>query len=145
VSRAAPHASWNVNGLKRKLGDEDFINCLKSYYIVFLSETWISNDINLNLDISGFKSEHLFGKKTKGKKSGRCIVEVFYFIIRPFLINLISIIDKNKNSIMWIEIDKNVFSHNTDVYICHAYRKPTATTCFRFKKDILRFLRAVGI
>ena len=36
---------------------------------------------------------------------------------------------------MWIKIDKNVSSHNTDVYICHAYRKPTATTCFRFIND----------
>ena len=40
---------------------------------------------------------------------------------------------------MWIEIDKNVFSHNTDVYIGHAYRKPTATTCFRFKNDNFDF------
>jgi len=40
---------------------------------------------------------------------------------------------------MWIKIDKNVFTHNTDVYICHAYRKLTAKTCFRFKNDNFDF------
>ena len=28
----------------------------------------------------------------------------------------------------------------TYVYICHAYRKATATTCFRFKKDYFNFV-----
>jgi len=30
--------------------------------MVFLGEPWISNEINLNLDVSDFKSEHVFGK-----------------------------------------------------------------------------------
>ena len=66
--------SWNVNGLSRKIHDLDFINLIKQYDIILLQETWLHKDICLNLDITGYKSYHLFGNKsvntTKGRFSG---------------------------------------------------------------------------
>ena len=54
---------WNVNGLHRKLADTDFLDFLKFYDIVFLSETWASEKHLTNLSIQGFKSVHVFDKK----------------------------------------------------------------------------------
>ena len=57
---------WNVNGLHRKLADTDFLDFLKSYYIVFLSEIWASEKHLTNLSIQGFESVHVFGQKVSG-------------------------------------------------------------------------------
>ena len=44
--------SWNVHGLTSVYNDNDFLNLVDSYDILFLSETWL-NDSNL-IDIDGF-------------------------------------------------------------------------------------------
>ena len=42
--------SRNIHGLKRKLGDTDFLQYVSDYDIVFLSETWHSKTETLNID-----------------------------------------------------------------------------------------------
>ena len=73
--------SWNVNGLKRKLGDYDFLEYISSYDLIFLSETWISNKDKINLDINGYNSEHLFGNKSKNTTKFDIVAE-YHFIIK---------------------------------------------------------------
>ena len=66
---------WNINGLVRKLTDTDFINLVSSYDIMLLNETWISKNDNINLDIQGYTSEHLFGNKSTGTKKDDIVAE----------------------------------------------------------------------
>ena len=54
---------WNVNGLLRKLGEIDFLDFLKSYDIVPLSETWLGEKHSEDLSIQSFESIGVF--KTK--------------------------------------------------------------------------------
>ena len=56
--------SWNVNGLVRKLSDTDFLDIVNNYDIVIFTETWISPNTHYNLDIKGFISNHIYGKKS---------------------------------------------------------------------------------
>ena len=44
--------SWNVHDLTSVYNNNDFLNLVDSYDILFLSETWL-NDSNL-IDIDGF-------------------------------------------------------------------------------------------
>ena len=45
--------SWNVNGLRKKLDDVDFIDYIKQHDIILLSETWLSKRHRENLSIQG--------------------------------------------------------------------------------------------
>ena len=63
--------SWNVNGLRRKIADSDFIDCISEYDLIFLSETWLSKIENINLDINGYCCEHIHGNKSKNTRKGR--------------------------------------------------------------------------
>ena len=55
VSSFLSIASWNINGIKNKLSDPDFLEQLEPYDIFFLSETWIDK-IDENITIDGFYS-----------------------------------------------------------------------------------------
>ena len=62
--------AWNVNGLARKINDIDFVDKIKQYDLILLSETWISNKHSINLEIQGFDNFQIFGHKTRGVKKG---------------------------------------------------------------------------
>ena len=64
--------SWNINGLKRKITDADFIDYISEYsIIVFLNQAWLSNKETLNFEILGFCCEHLPGNKARNTVKGR--------------------------------------------------------------------------
>ena len=65
--------SWNIHGLKRKLSDIDFIECIYEYDadIYMFSETWLSDSDRLDLDIQGYTCDHIYGNKSVGAKKGR--------------------------------------------------------------------------
>ena len=53
--------SWNVHGLTRaKLEDEDFVNKLAKYDIIFLYETWANK--TSDFDLEGYKCYNLYRK-----------------------------------------------------------------------------------
>ena len=64
----------------RKLCDPDFVDTIKQYDIILLSETWLSEYTHSNLDIDGFLSYHLFGNKSarvrRGRHSG--VLSIYY-------------------------------------------------------------------
>lgn len=39
---------WNIAGWKTKIGDQVFIEHLTQYEIIFLQETWITEDFDLS-------------------------------------------------------------------------------------------------
>lgn len=53
--------SWNINGLKRKITDEDFLSHIADYDLIFLNETWLSEQDTTNLEINGYYSEFISG------------------------------------------------------------------------------------
>ena len=53
----------NINGVVRKRCGSDFEEYITQFDLVILFETWLPNKSNYNLDIKGYKSEHLFGNK----------------------------------------------------------------------------------
>ena len=67
-------------GLKRKLGDVDFLSFVNKYDVILLSETCISNSENLNLDIEGYSCEQIFENtcKSRGTKKGRFSGGIYY-------------------------------------------------------------------
>ena len=91
----------------RELTDTDFINFVSSYDIVLLNETWISKNDNINLDIQGYTSEHLFGNKSTGTKKGRYSGES-RSNIKNFLKEKIKIVEKNQIGII---VAKNFKRH----------------------------------
>jgi len=82
----------------------------------------------LNLDIHGYKSEHLFGNKsrntTKGRFSGGLSI---YFKER--LNNDLSVIN-TQAGIMWIILSKQLFNFDEDIFICNTYILPTSSPLF---------------
>ena len=59
-----------MNGLVRKLTDSDCISILKSYDIIFLTETWLSSKTCYNLDITDCVCEQLMGNKSRNVQRG---------------------------------------------------------------------------
>ena len=106
--------------------DEDFVDCVRSYDIVFLCETWTSRRNTINLDIEGYDSAHIFGQKTPGVNKGRQSGGISVYF-RKTLKQFITVIEQNKFGIIWLKIDKTLFKFNEDIYICHTYIPPKSS------------------
>ena len=104
-----------MNGLVRKLSDTDFLNIVNNYDIVIFTETWISPNTNYNLDIKGFISNHIYGKKSIHARKGRFSGGVSVYF-RSCLSDKIKILEKNHCGIMWLKLCKSLFHFNTDVF-----------------------------
>lgn len=123
--------SWNVNyGLKRKLGDCDFLDCISSYDLIFLSETWISKTDSINLDIDGYQSDHVFGNKSKNTTKGRFSSGISFYY-RNELKDFITIVEKQHIGLIWVKISADLFPFEENVYICHIYMPPNNSKVFR--------------
>ena len=134
--------AWNVNGLIRKLGDIDFVDTINKFDVIFLSETWISGKHVNNLELQNFESYHIYGQKTRGTNKGRYSggISVYY---RSVLKDHISIVDADRNGIVWLKIDQNLFEFNENVFICNLYIPPKGSKVLR-DRDI-DFLEQVEI
>ena len=63
--------TWNMNGLSRKIQDQDFIHEINNYDIIILTETWLSKNTCVNLEIPKYNCKHLFGNKSRDTQKGR--------------------------------------------------------------------------
>ena len=98
---------WNINGLIRKLCDEDFIQYINCFDIVLFSETWTNFKTVVNLDINGYESVHIHGQKSPNVKKGRQSggISVFFnYELKQY----ISIVEQNKHGIIWLEIKNDI-------------------------------------
>lgn len=118
--------SWNINGLKRKITDEDFLSYIADYDLIFLNETWLSKKETTNLEIKGFCCEFISGNKTRNTVKGRFSGGIaFYF--KNDLKKYIKIVQKEQCGILWIKISAELFPFDQDVFICHIYVPPSAS------------------
>ena len=115
--------SWNINGLKRKLGDVDFLRFVNSYDVILFSETWLSKSEYTNLDIDGYSCDHIHGNKSRGTKKGRFSggLSVYY---KNCYKDKIQIVVKHQCGILCIKIRSDLLVCNEDVYICNIYIPP---------------------
>jgi len=116
-----------VNGLSRKLADPDFIDIITDYDIILLTETWISKNTNLNLNINNYTCIHLYGNKSPNVKKGRYSggISIYY---KNQLKNDLEIVEQNQCGIVWLKLKSNLFDHNEDVYFCTVYIPPNNST-----------------
>ena len=93
---------------------------------MLFSETWTSRRNAINLDIQGYDCVHIYGQKSpnvrKGRQSGG--ISVYY---KHELKEYISIVEQNKNGIMWLKIKNEILFSNEDIYICHSYIPPASS------------------
>ena len=112
--------SWNVYGLKRKLGDIDFIELVNQNDITLFCETWLNENDCFNLDIPGYHAEHIFGKKSKHTKRGRFSggISVYY---KNELKNHIKLLETSCHGFIWLKIKKELLCFQEDVILGHVY------------------------
>lgn len=116
--------SWNINGLRRKITDNDFLTFLSDYDLIFLSETWLSGNDTTNYDIDGYMCEHIYGNKRRNTSRGRYGggIAVYY---KKELKQYIKIVQKEQCGIIWVKISAELFPFDQDVFLCHVYVPPT--------------------
>ena len=112
--------------MKRKLGDVDFLQLVNRYDIILFSETWLSDSDNSNLEIQGYKCEHIHGNKSAGVRKGRYSggISIYY---KNCFSGQIKIIEKIQCGIMWIKLQSDLFNFDEDVYICNVYIPPSGS------------------
>jgi len=99
------------------------LNLISEYDIAFLSETWISENTFLNLNVNDYCCEHILGNKSYNTRKDRYSggISVYY---RNHLRKYVTIVEKNQYGVMWIKLSKELFSFNEDVYVCNIYIPP---------------------
>ena len=77
VSSYLSIVSWNINGIRNKIDDPDFLEHLLPHDIIFLSETWLDKG-NENISIDGYFSLNIAQSgKHKNAKHNSGGVSVF--------------------------------------------------------------------
>lgn len=112
-----------MNGLARKINDVDFQEYVKKYDLILLSETWLNKKQPLNTDINGYISYHVYGNKRSGTNKGRFSggLSIYY---KNELSDNISIVETNQYGIVWLKLKQDLFSVESDMYLCHTYIPP---------------------
>ena len=118
--------SWNINGLKRKISDQDFLSYIADYDLIFLNETWLSKHDATNLEINGFCSEFIPGNKTRNTVKGHYSRGIAFYYKNTFP-EFIKNVLKEQCGILWIKISKELFPFDQDVFICHTYVPPNVS------------------
>ena len=63
--------SWNIQGVKQKCRDTDFLNLINSYDFVALQETWLNSfDVFSLTDFCCFRSDRTKSKYAKRNSGG---------------------------------------------------------------------------
>lgn len=65
--------SWNIEGVTKKLSDNNFLRDIKEYDFVTLVETWLPHDLKLEIDgfysFSKTRNKHSKAKRHSGRIS----------------------------------------------------------------------------
>lgn len=91
--------SWNVEGLKNSICDEDFLNCIDNFDIVFCSETWAKKSDSFELQhyecINVPRIVHGPVKSKRGH-GGVCL------FIRENISKGVSVLETNSDGFIWV-------------------------------------------
>ena len=97
--------SWNCNGLTQsKKNDADFINLLYQHDIIFLYETWTSE--NSEIDLKGYCSFNFYRKFQNRRARRNSGVTVVY--IKSEYKQGVEIIKNVFDTLIWLKLDKTL-------------------------------------
>ena len=122
--------TWNVNGMKLKICEHDFLQYISQYDLVFLSETWVSKTEHINLDINGYICDFIPGNKTRRSRKGRFRGGISLYF-KSYLKNYITVLEKHQSGIFWIKLSSELFSFDDDVYLCNLYNPPSSSNVLK--------------
>ena len=119
--------SWNVEGLKSSLDDEDFLNLVHNFDLVFCSETWQRRGDNFEL--SGYECiEVPRVESLKGSRRGHGGVCLF---IKNELVKGVQVLEKDRYGSIWVKLCKEFFGLDTDICVCFLYIPPQQSVYYR--------------
>jgi exonuclease III len=124
---------WNVQGLRTKVRDCDFITAVSEYDICIFTETWLSKtDSQKNL-IPGYKSINCAGRKLNPKaKRHDGGISVFYKEKLEKGITMCKLYDEG---LMWVKLDKSFFKSEQNIYLCVCYIPPESSRFYTHNKN----------
>lgn len=118
---------WNVNGICRKLVDDDFLNYINDYDILLLTETWNARTTNIN--INGYKSFVCPRPRTntRAKRASGGVI-VYY---KQWLENKLELVKTDYRGIIWFKLKKDLTNYDSDLYFCTCYIPPENSSVYK--------------
>ncbi len=111
----------NVNGLKNKLKDNQFlVEHVDPYSFVFFVETFKEQHSDFN--VNNYNSYHS-SRKNRNKKSKRASGGIAAYIKNDYC-HTVQIINSEHDDLMWIKFKKEFYTIDKDLYFCITYIKP---------------------
>ena len=110
--------SWNIEGLKSCCDDDDYLNFVQNFDIVFLSETWQRSENEFRLhgyecfDVP--RPESINGSSRRGH-GGVCL------FVNQNILNGVTVLEKHDSGIICIKLCKTFFNLLSDIFICFLY------------------------
>ena len=112
--------SWNVQELRSKLNDSDFIQFVNEHEIIGIYETWIINYDYVIDKLKNFICYYVPGRKytKQGRAGGGILV-----LVAKRIANFVKCIDKSGIAI-YVNIDKYLCNMHNDLVLVFAYIPP---------------------
>ena len=102
---------------KSKREDSDFVDKLVSYDIIFLYESWLNKETEVNL--SGFTCLN-FPRKFQNRRAKRNSGGITVFFRNSLRAGIIAL--KNRfDALVWLRLKKDFFGFPNDIYIAGTY------------------------
>ena len=121
-----------MNELNSCLDDEDFINFINLYDIVFCSETWCKPHNNPAIEgyqrINVPRPEYLLKNSRRGH-GGVCL------FLRDYLSKSVSVVEIDNHGIIWIKIDKDLIRTEVDMFVCFMYIPPQSSCYYNLHNE----------
>ena len=123
---------WNINGLKDKYKDNSFLQCVDKFDIICLQETKIAVDMSVHIN-----NFHVI-KISRPHEKNFPISGGMMILIKPSVLEGINVLPNNSSEIQWLQLKRNYFSFEKDVFLCFTYISPQFSSyTIRHNLDIL--------
>ena len=120
--------TWNVKGLRTCLADDEFLNFVSQFELVFC--TWQKH--NDTFSIEGCNCILLprpegFRIKRRGRRGhgGICL------FIKHTTADGIEVVEKNESGFIWVKMNRQYFGLSSDLFACFCYIPPKESIYYR--------------
>ena len=132
--------SWNVGGMKTnnqdKTMEKDFLEQVKNYDIVLLTETHVGYNNILNID-----NFHYF-PVCRQKSSNKRYFGGLGIFIKTNIRKGVTILQNSSTEFQWIKLKKDFFNFKNDIFVCLTYIAPQSSQYNnRLDYDILELIK----
>lgn len=111
--------TWNVNGLGKKLKDEDVVKYVNSVDFVAVVETWTT--VRSNVNFSGYSSIHKMRRRQKkrGRPNGGILL-----LYKTKYGKFVTQLPSDHDDLLIVKIDKEAIGHSKDLIMFITYVTP---------------------